>query len=805
MKRYLVKWMARLCCLVAASLGGFGPAFADHESIDIDGHLEDLIAAVNNNLGSDKGGFAVNDTTGEIGTGKCPYYINGYDIDAGYVLVDFKNPDGSVSDHTTLYIGIDVTGVIGDVDGNGVPDTFTPGTSCAISDGPAGVVIGPGESYSLQVDLNCDGLNDLRIGVNGDQLGLLGAGGQFISPLAGDYAIANGNLEIRIDNYDQVVENAGGDACEGRMILFANAADDGLGEDRTPQFSLEVPPSVAVTKTPNVTNACPGSDVIWTITVVNDGLCLLDSVAVTDSIGIGHSFVSSNPPSTGDAQIRSFSFNNLAAGASQQIQLVTRLGDQCAAPTLENVVSVNAIHVRGLCGTDLGAFARAVATVNCSQPTCSISPSDTTICTGTSATLCGPTGAGLTYRWTLPDGSIETTRCITSGLQGTYDLRVTDGTGCPSTCQGRVIVQPLPPCSVTPRETTIEPGTTTELCGPSGAGLRYKWTGPGIVDSLTTRCITVGLPGVYTLKVTDAIGCSSTCQGSVILGQTLCRLTGGGCLNELGDQRGHKQHTFGGNVSPLHDGGGPSGNEWQHHVRQQNDILFNFHSHDAHVTDCDLVAPGPCSPHGENTRIFFEGTGQYSIGPGGREFDATFTAIVIDHNEGRCNRGTRDEYTIHVLDADADSPIPNGSVVFEFPLQASDCGNLQIHEILIAPPATREPGDVLVKPGSASDGNGEKNGTDASVILYKPMPNPFTGEMRLAYAVGSAGEPVDIRIYDVTGRLVRTLVNRFQSPGRYETLWDGRNAAGNRVVRGIYFMRGNVGSKRFEARVLYLK
>jgi flagellar hook assembly protein FlgD len=50
-----------------------------------------------------------------------------------------------------------------------------------------------------------------------------------------------------------------------------------------------------------------------------------------------------------------------------------------------------------------------------------------------------------------------------------------------------------------------------------------------------------------------------------------------------------------------------------------------------------------------------------------------------------------------------------------------------------------------------------------------------------------------MNIYDVTGRLVRTLVNELQKPGYYRVLWDGKDDLGKAVASGIYFYRIEAG------------
>ena len=55
-------------------------------------------------------------------------------------------------------------------------------------------------------------------------------------------------------------------------------------------------------------------------------------------------------------------------------------------------------------------------------------------------------------------------------------------------------------------------------------------------------------------------------------------------------------------------------------------------------------------------------------------------------------------------------------------------------------------------------------------------------------------ERVTLRIFDVTGRLVRTLTDRaLRQPGRHAVAWDGTNGAGNEVASGMYYYRLDAG------------
>ena len=328
------------------------------------------------------------------------------------------------------------------------------------------------------------------------------------------------------------------------------------------------------------------------------------------------------------------------------------------------------------------------------------------------------------------------------------------------------------------------------MCGPGPAGnYDYEWSGPGGFTA-TSQCITVSASGTYTLVVIDrATNCRSLpCTHEISCPPvSLCRITGGGCLNEAGGTRGKKQNTFGGNVSPAHDAGGPTGNEWEHVLRDGRTILFNFHSHDAHIISCTILPPGPCSPPAVNTRADFEGTGQYSMGPGSRTEDANFSAYIIDHGEGHC--GGTDYYTITVRKGLVQGA---GEVVFTIAGEI-DCGNLQIHELNSGPPA----GTITMEPTTP-----EIHGL---AVLNRAIPNPFSGTMSYSYRIPEGGErPVDVGVYDMAGRLIRKLVSGSQSSGTYTVQWDGRSSGGARMTPGVYFLRARVAGDHNMNRVILL-
>ena len=77
----------------------------------------------------------------------------------------------------------------------------------------------------------------------------------------------------------------------------------------------------------------------------------------------------------------------------------------------------------------------------------------------------------------------------------------------------------------------------------------------------------------------------------------------------------------------------------------------------------------------------------------------------------------------------------------------------------------------------------------ATFALYQNTPNPFNPSTRIRFDVPFAGAVVTLRIYDVSGRLVRTLVDGEQASGRKTVAWDGRNQTGEPAATGVYLYR----------------
>jgi len=93
----------------------------------------------------------------------------------------------------------------------------------------------------------------------------------------------------------------------------------------------------------------------------------------------------------------------------------------------------------------------------------------------------------------------------------------------------------------------------------------------------------------------------------------------------------------------------------------------------------------------------------------------------------------------------------------------------------------------------------------AVAALEQNFPNPFNPTTSIAYVVPEGGAHVILRILDVRGRLVRSLVHGFIPGGRWIQPWDGTDAQGVRVASGTYLVRLEAGASTHTRRITLLK
>ncbi len=70
--------------------------------------------------------------------------------------------------------------------------------------------------------------------------------------------------------------------------------------------------------------------------------------------------------------------------------------------------------------------------------------------------------------------------------------------------------------------------------------------------------------------------------------------------------------------------------------------------------------------------------------------------------------------------------------------------------------------------------------------LFANFPNPFNPSTTISYQVSSPGE-VEVKVFNLEGRLVTILVSERQNPGTYQVVWNGLDDLGRPVSTGMYY------------------
>ncbi len=88
--------------------------------------------------------------------------------------------------------------------------------------------------------------------------------------------------------------------------------------------------------------------------------------------------------------------------------------------------------------------------------------------------------------------------------------------------------------------------------------------------------------------------------------------------------------------------------------------------------------------------------------------------------------------------------------------------------------------------------------------LSQNYPNPFNPSTTFRYSLSTPAN-VTLKVYDMLGQLVRTVVEEHQAEGYYESVWDGRNETGATVASGIYVYRLTAGDFVETKRMVMMK
>jgi hypothetical protein len=89
-------------------------------------------------------------------------------------------------------------------------------------------------------------------------------------------------------------------------------------------------------------------------------------------------------------------------------------------------------------------------------------------------------------------------------------------------------------------------------------------------------------------------------------------------------------------------------------------------------------------------------------------------------------------------------------------------------------------------------------------VLLGNRPNPFTASTRIQFVLPEAA-PTTLKVFDLQGRLVRTLLQGEAGPGSVSVDWDGRNESGLEVGSGIYLYQVVIAGERFSDKMILVR
>jgi len=90
-------------------------------------------------------------------------------------------------------------------------------------------------------------------------------------------------------------------------------------------------------------------------------------------------------------------------------------------------------------------------------------------------------------------------------------------------------------------------------------------------------------------------------------------------------------------------------------------------------------------------------------------------------------------------------------------------------------------------------------------VFPQNFPNPFSTETKINFSLTKQAA-VNVSVYNISGQLVKVLVNESKIPGEYTVVWDATTASGGKVENGIYIFKCMIDGKQSDSRqMIYMK
>ena len=100
---------------------------------------------------------------------------------------------------------------------------------------------------------------------------------------------------------------------------------------------------------------------------------------------------------------------------------------------------------------------------------------------------------------------------------------------------------------------------------------------------------------------------------------------------------------------------------------------------------------------------------------------------------------------------------------------------------------------------------GSPNPFHDDVSIDYEIPNRVVDEDGIEHTLDGSVQPTSVKVYNVAGRLVATLVDEPHSPGQYRVAWTARSEDGASLASGVYYVKLQIGKRSVTMRMVQLK
>lgn len=169
---------------------------------------------------------------------------------------------------------------------------------------------------------------------------------------------------------------------------------------------------------------------------------------------------------------------------------------------------------------------------------------------------------------------------------------------------------------------------------------------------------------------------------------------------------------------------------------------------------------------------------------------------MISINYNMINNGSLDSVSATINNKNTQA-FNNGLVKFEMPLSdfSYSVTNGNLEQIIVSGSIAECHVNVNIPSNGKITVSIKKNTSNITQInnlrqksLFQNFPNPFSDDTNIKIGLNQNAK-VKLSIYDISGQLVKVLVDENKIPGEYSYTWDGTNTNGSIVKNGIYLYK----------------